>query len=271
MAPTTSPVTPSTTVTPSTPVTASTPATPSTPVTASTPVTKPTPVTGISPVRLVDGGNACEGRVEVFYNNSWESVCDTYWNDFNAEVVCRQLGCGMVHSAPKNAYFGQGDGRILLDYVNCHGDEPSLLHCRHIGFYKNTCGHYNDASVICLGIPEVSPVRLVDGGNECEGRVEVFYNNSWESVCDTYWNHFNAEVVCRQLGCGMVHSAPKNAYFGQGDGRILLDYVNCHGDEPSLLHCRHIGFYNNTCGHYNDASVICIGKRVVSYASCHPH
>ena len=43
-------------------------------------------------IRLVDGTNAREGRVEICNDNVWGTVCDDSWSPFDATVTCRQLG-----------------------------------------------------------------------------------------------------------------------------------------------------------------------------------
>lgn len=104
-------------------------------------------------------------------------------------------------------------------------------------------------------------VRLVGGSGQCSGRVEVFYKSQWGTVCDDDWEMSNADVVCRQLGCGHAVLAPTSAHFGRGSGPIWLDNVVCRGQEAALTHCTHRGFGENNCGHGEDAGVICLGKR----------
>ena len=45
-------------------------------------------------VRLVDGPSAREGRLEVYYNSSWGTVCDDGFTDAAAAGVCYMLGYG---------------------------------------------------------------------------------------------------------------------------------------------------------------------------------
>ncbi|XP_072047055.1 uncharacterized protein [Amphiura filiformis] len=227
------------------------------------------PTTSIT-VRLVGGSNSSEGRVEVFYNGAWGTVCDDSWDNDDAMVVCRQLGFPSGDAqAVSNAQFGQGTGQIWLDDVSCSGSESGLDECRHIGWGNNDCDHYEDAGVICNLVqyptteePTTSiTVRLVGGSNSNEGRVEVFYNNVWGTVCDDSWDNDDAMVVCRQLGFPSGDAqAVSDAQFGEGTGEIWLDDVDCSGSENSLGKCWHIGWGNHNCGHYEDAGVICPGK-----------
>ena len=100
-------------------------------------------------VRLVNGGSISEGRVEVFYNGTWGTVCDDDWDLNDAKVVCRQLGFGRAIKAFKWAAFGPGNGKIWMDDVTCTGNERSLTVCSHRGWGIENCDHSEDAGVLC--------------------------------------------------------------------------------------------------------------------------
>ena len=48
-------------------------------------------------------------------------------------------------------------------------------------------------------------MRLVGGGHELEGRVEVCYEDEYGSVCGSGFNQHAAAVVCRQLGYSSLY------------------------------------------------------------------
>ena len=49
-------------------------------------------------VRLVGGLDSHEGRLEVYYNRTWGTVCDEGFNDAAARVACRSFELGYVYS-----------------------------------------------------------------------------------------------------------------------------------------------------------------------------
>ena len=100
-------------------------------------------------LKLVRGRWSGEGRVEIFHNREWGTVCHDDWDMNDAQVVCRALGYPSASSAPNRGHFGEGSGKIWLDDVNCEGKEPTIERCPHRGWEVHNCIHSDDASVIC--------------------------------------------------------------------------------------------------------------------------
>lgn len=89
--------------------------------------------------------------MEILYNGSWGTVCDDDWDIVDANVVCRQLGCGHAITLPAAMTFGQGSGPIFLDNVDCKGREAALSECWSHGWGIHNCYHYEDVAVVCNG------------------------------------------------------------------------------------------------------------------------
>ncbi|XP_041475663.1 deleted in malignant brain tumors 1 protein-like [Lytechinus variegatus] len=113
----------------------------------------------------------------------------------------------------------------------------------------------------------ITDVRLVNGSNNAEGRVEVLYGGSWGTVCSRYgWDLLAARVVCRMLGFDGALAAPGSARFGQGTGDIL--YVSCEGTEESLADCYlDLEYGASYCRHNEVVGVIYYSQMSVTITS----
>ena len=121
-------------------------------------------------LRLVDGdliddkGQPCEGRLEIFYNGAWGTICDDYWTRADGNVACRALGfVAAVEDMDRyrTAYFPPGtqDQQIVLDDLLCKGNESGLLECpsNHPEPGIHNCLHSEDVGLRCLKAGEVAP------------------------------------------------------------------------------------------------------------------
>jgi len=277
----------------------------------------------IPPLRLVNGTDRCSGRVEVRHDNQWGTVCDDEWDIKDAEVVCRSMDCGTAQSSKNSAFFGQGQGDIWLDDVDCFGNETSLFHCRHPSLGENNCGHGEDAGVVCSGIillitlllalftlvsrqclkwlfslilsilnkllykntffscisirisikmtqvlllvfqlvadyiPFAANIRLINGTDQCSGRLEFYRGLQWSSAASVDWGMNEAAVVCREMNCG--DPVTLSGSYGEG-GKPTWYRVSCKGRESSLTQCSLAPYDRTSQDRTPEASVKCTGK-----------
>uniref|UniRef100_A0A4X2KEM0 SRCR domain-containing protein n=1 Tax=Vombatus ursinus TaxID=29139 RepID=A0A4X2KEM0_VOMUR len=228
--------------------------------------------------RLMNGSSQCEGRVEIRVLGTWRTLCDSHWDLADANVLCRQLNCGVAVEPPEDVYFGKGSVLVIGDTFYCTGTESHLWNCSVIILGTSPCSKGKTASVICSGnqtqslmfnnsqsdqekVPvlfsENGQLRLLNGRGPCSGRVEVYYNGTWGTICDDSWELSDAHVVCRQLGCGVALKAMVSAHFGQGSGPIWLDELSCSGNESHLGECPFLHWGQHDCRHKEDAGVLC--------------
>lgn len=231
-------------------------------------------------MRVVNGSNRCSGRVEVHDNGNWKKLCSDDGSGNNADVVCREINCSPPVAQAKVPYFGEGP---KLDSVksNCFGNESSFSQCT----LQETTDICPAATVVCkrkssicrdesfcidlyvvssavffFPLTDSRPIRLMNGTGRCSGRMEIYHDGQWGTICDDRWGMQEATVVCQELNCGSALSIKYNAHFGRGHGQVWLDDVDCTGHEKSLSDCPHRGFGEHDCDHNEDASVICSGN-----------
>ncbi|XP_074387887.1 scavenger receptor cysteine-rich domain-containing group B protein-like isoform X20 [Zonotrichia albicollis] len=185
------------------------------------------------------------------------------------KVVCRSLGCGSALAAPGHAHFGQGAGPIWLDGTHCTGEELTLARCSLHTWGQHDCGHGEDAGAVCSGA-DPPQVRLRGGAGPCSGQVQVLLNRTWLQVCGLTWGLPEAQVLCRQLGCGPALSAPAGPHLEPTEAHLagqephlaephlaepqLLE-LTCRGNEQMLVECPRLR--PGTCGTGAVAHVAC--------------
>lgn len=192
-------------------------------------------------VRLdsLEGSTENVGRVEVYYDGSWGTICDDQFNLDDAHVICRQLGFVQAVNALHRATYGQGNGPIWMDGLRCTGRETRVSDCIFNGWGKHDCSHYEDAAVECqrkvaetpddditISLRVTCPPNNVGGKcNTCQekdgcttynpnnpagvqGILEAKIKDQWYPVSGDKWRLAEAKVACGQLGYPGVTRIP---------------------------------------------------------------
>uniref|UniRef100_A0A673X2F4 Lysyl oxidase homolog n=1 Tax=Salmo trutta TaxID=8032 RepID=A0A673X2F4_SALTR len=225
------------------------------------------PGTPIIQLRLAgDKRKHYEGRVEVYYNGEWGTVCDDDFSIHAANILCRELGYVEAVSWSPSSKYGKGEGRIWLDNVHCSGQERTLAQCKSNGFGVSDCKHSEDVGVVCnqRRIPgfkfissftnsveslnvQVEEVRIRAISSQrkrvpiTEGYLEVKDRGKWRQICNEEWTEMNNRVICGMYGFPGEKGYNTKVYklLAKRRKKNYWDFgVNCTGNEASLHGCK---------------------------------
>ena len=140
-------------------------------------------------LRIANSLSQYEGRVEIYWNLEWKSICSDGWDELDAMVVCRQMkylptsvqiyGTTLQLLMPWHAYAYACHGAcayyvatmifpalsyddhylkskrspILLTNVGCHGSENNLTSCCSVAIPSQFhCFNQTYAGVRCMQV-----------------------------------------------------------------------------------------------------------------------
>ncbi|XP_035851726.1 scavenger receptor cysteine-rich type 1 protein M130-like isoform X2 [Sander lucioperca] len=163
-------------------------------------------------VRLVNGTSLCSGRLEVKSTQStqpWSSVCEDDFDLQDAEVACREFGCG-APSVLQGVLYEDREAPVWTKEFQCGGQESALLDCDSSA--RNTCSSGKAVGLTCSG-PDY--IRFVGEASRCAGKLEMKNYGEWRRVAALdKWDRMSADAVCRKLDCGSA--VPKSIYYDLG-------------------------------------------------------
>ncbi|XP_055466005.1 lysyl oxidase homolog 2-like [Psammomys obesus] len=240
-----------------------------------------------------------EGRVEVYYEGQWGTVCDDDFSIHAAHVVCREVGYVEAKSWTASSSYGPGEGPIWLDNTHCTGKEATLAACSSNGWGVSDCKHTEDVGVVCSEkrIPgfkfDNSLINQIESLNiqvedirirpilsafrhrkpVTEGYVEVKEGRAWKQICNKHWTAKNSHVVCGMFGFPAEKNYNPKAYKTFASRRKLRYWqfsMNCTGTEAHISSCK-LGpsvsrdpVKNATCENGQPAVVSCVPSQIFS-------
>jgi len=139
----------------------------------------------------------------------------------------------------------------LVSDVLEHVSYPRELMCCLHDLYNTTCYTVNDL------------VQLADGTSANQGRVEIYHNGQWGTVCDDHFDPIDGNIVCQQLGYTRLREYSEGSPATMGSGKIWLDDVNCSMSHVRLSDCRSRGWGITDCVPSDDVIVMCEGDLYV--------
>lgn len=95
----------------------------------------------------------------------------------------------------------------------------------HLGYppgYQDSSQDLYTAPELPADTPRIQLRLAGEKRKHNEGRVEVFYEGEWGTVCDDDFTIHAAQVVCRELGYFEAVSWFPSSKYGKGEGKLVV-------------------------------------------------
>ncbi|XP_076419204.1 scavenger receptor cysteine-rich domain-containing protein SCART1-like [Peromyscus maniculatus bairdii] len=215
----------------------------------------PPGLAGENLVNFLGGDNKCEGQIQLLYDGQWGLMCGDGLGMQEASVICRQLGCGSVHSISQYILTPEEMKQPWLYGAQCRGEEATLWECL-LGPWGplSGCKCQCVAVIICSG-GTTRQIGLADGSSPCAGIPEATGLSGLPLRCDLQKEE--AGVLCRELECGTALQWSRAHH--SADRKQEEKYIKCKGTEPDILHCQINVNFLEQCDLLTYTQVMCTG------------
>jgi hypothetical protein len=107
---------------------------------------------------------------------------------------------------------------------------------------------------------ETGSIKVVDGQDTSDGRIEICFDNLWGTICSQSWDKNDALIACKQLGFSTEFALS----FSKTTSAAVSGYnhfgsVTCVGTENTLLEC--VYDINHSCDNSGYAIVSCLNEK----------
>nr|KAG5700697.1 hypothetical protein BaRGS_029062 [Batillaria attramentaria] len=130
-------------------------------------------------VRLSNGSDLYEGRLEVLVGDEWGTVCNKGWTEESAALVCQQLG--LIYNPDQGVasrkVVAPAETPVLMSWVTCDDVDDDLTRCRAVRPPDVNCGHDRDVYMRCQD-PTWAGVTLPatpHQGMNCESQLRALH------------------------------------------------------------------------------------------------
>ena len=183
-------------------------------------------------------------------------------------VTIQQCSTSGTTTFTTNAHSGtQGPRVVRFEIVEVGGYDTTLVDGEAVRTFKaarrDPKYYIVDRGPIDVTVDDARgtrTIRLVGGGDEREGRLEVYHNAKWGTVCDDQWTHTEGMVACRELGYMDAERSYVGGHFARPLASVPIHYddLACKGDESELSVCpRNDNAHNCASDHSEDVGVRC--------------